>query len=72
MAKTVSITASSKMSIQIQSNFYTMEYSETRSIDAKDNLEVERQKLWDAVNTEVDEQVQDVLEMWNKKSRKKR
>lgn len=67
MAKTISINATSRASMKIRDNFYTFEYTEERSVDEKDNIEEERQKLWDTVNDEVDKQLMDVKALYSGK-----
>ena len=58
-----SIKATSRAAIHIKDNFYTVEYSEERSIptDVEVDMEFERQILWDDVNTIVDNQCADIL-----------
>ena len=67
-AVTSSIKATSRVSIKVNETFYTLEYTEERMIpDSKDvNIVLEREMLWDAVNTEVDKQVEDVQKMYKK------
>lgn len=62
-AVTSSIRATSRASVKIKDNFYTIEYSEERIIpDVKGiNLDKEKVALWDAVNTECDKQIEDIL-----------
>lgn len=62
MAKTIEISASSKVSVSVNNTYYTLQYTETRSINESDNLESEREQLWQDVNTEVDLQVSAVFE----------
>ena len=63
-AVTQSIRATSRVSIKVKETFYTLEYTEERIIpDAympDFDLDKEKQLLWDAVNAEVDRQVEDV------------
>lgn len=44
--------------------FYTFEYGETRTV-AENELENERQKLWNDINDEVNKQVIEVKNMYN-------
>lgn len=60
---TTSISASSKLSVQLKGVYYTMEYSETRSVPEDCNLEEERKALWDTVNLEVDNQVMEIKQL---------
>ena len=63
-AVTKSIQATSRVSVKIKETYYTLEYTEERIIpDAympDFDLEKEKQLLWDAVNSEVDKQIEDV------------
>lgn len=63
MAKTTKICASSKVSVKKGDNYFTVEYCEERSINERDNLESERYQLWQDVNSEVDNQVIEILKM---------
>jgi hypothetical protein len=68
-AITTSIKATSKCTIKVRDNFYSVEFSEERSIPEnidESSLEEERRLLWDAVNSTVDEQVADILKMYKK------
>ena len=60
-AVTTSIKATSRVAIKIKDNFYTVEFSEERSVPADCDVEEERQALWDAVNGSVDEQCEQIL-----------
>ena len=67
-AKTVTIQATSRMSIKVKDNYFTIEYSEERSIpDGVGEIDIatERSKLWDDVNNEVDNQAQVIYETFN-------
>ena len=66
MAKTTTIRATSRISTKIKDTFYTFEYCEERQIEEGDNVEEEREKLWDVCNAEVDNQVADTLAMYKK------
>ena len=44
--------------------FYTFEYGETRTVDT--DVETEKQVLWEAVNNEVNKQIQEVLDRYRK------
>ena len=70
MAKTTTIKASSRASVKVGDNFYTIEWTEERTVEPKDDIEEERQQLWDDVNREVDGQVEDILEAYGNKRRK--
>lgn len=62
-AKIISIKATSRASIKIRDNFYTLEYSEERVIPDLPDVDIikEKELLWDAVNAEVDAQIEDVI-----------
>ena len=68
-AKTVSIRATSRASVKIRDNFYTVEYTEERMIPDIEgvNIEAEKQALWDAVNYECDNQIHDILDTFGSK-----
>lgn len=65
--KTVSIRATSRASVKVNDSFYTVEYCEERSIDPEDNVEKEREDLWDTCNKEVDNQIEDILKSFSKR-----
>lgn len=66
---TTSIRFTSRASVKIVDNFYTIEACEERVIpDVEDvDIEEERKALWDTVNNEVDEQIEDILKTFKKK-----
>lgn len=70
MAKTTTIKASSRASVKVGDNFYTIEWTEERTIQPKDDIEEEKALLWDDVNREVDSQIEDILEAYGNKRRK--
>lgn len=57
------IKATSRASVKIKDNFYTVEYAEERLIPEDENIDIteERQLLWDTCNSEVDNQITDIL-----------
>lgn len=64
------IQATSRVSIKVKDTFYTIEYTEERLIPPDEDgfvtdIATERQILWDTVNSEVDNQVQDILALNN-------
>lgn len=67
MAKTTTIKASSRASVKVGDNFYTIEWTEERTVEPKDDIEEERTLLWDDVNREVDNQIEDILEAYGNK-----
>ena len=54
------ISATSRMSIRVKDNYFTIEYSEERSVPDTDGVDIEKEReaLWDAVNNEVDSQAE--------------
>ena len=66
-AVTNSIKATSRASVKIRDNFYTVEFCEERLIpDVPDvDLDTERRILWDKVNTEVDAQIEDIIKTFS-------
>ena len=63
-----SIKATSRASVKVRDNFYTVEYSEERVIpeDIDVDIDIERQELWVTVNAECDNQIQDILESFKR------
>lgn len=65
-ANVTKITATSRCAVKIRDNYYTIEFSEERSIPDQGDVEVdiaeERKFLWDAVNTVVDDQIQEIID----------
>lgn len=61
--ETTLIRISSRASVQINNNFYTVEYGEERQIKegTEEELDEERQRLWNLCNTEVDNQIRDIV-----------
>lgn len=68
VAKTTSISVSSRASVKINESYYTVEYHEERQIpDVPEvNLEQERKILWDVCNMEVDSQIEDILKTYKR------
>lgn len=67
-ATVTKISATSRVAVKIRDNFYTIEYSEERSIpDVEDvDMKKERQMLFDDVNATVDDQVEDIVKSFKK------
>lgn len=67
-AKTVSIRFTSRASVKIRDNFYTVEACEERTLpeDGAFDLNKERELLWDSVNAECDNQIQNILRTFKK------
>ena len=66
MSTTTTIKASSRASVKVGDSYYTIEWTEERSVDPTDNLEEERANLWDTANNEVDNQIKDILMAFKK------
>jgi len=67
-AITTSIKFTSRASVKIHDNFYTIECCEERIIPDLPNIKLdkEREILWDMVNGEVDKQIEDILKTFKK------
>ena len=72
-ANTTQIRATSRVSAKIGDDFYTLEFTEERTIPdvAGVDLEKERELLWDDVNYSVDTQLQDTIKSVLESKRKK-
>lgn len=66
MSQTTTIKASSRASIKVGDSFYTVEWTEERTVAPDDDLEEERANLWDTANNEVDNQIKDILTAFKK------
>lgn len=60
-AITTKITATSRVALRIKDNYYTVEFTEERSVPEDADIEEERAELWDAVNNTVDDQCEQIL-----------
>lgn len=67
-ATTKTIKATSRASVAIDKNYYTLEYTEERAIPDLPNIDLllEKTLLWDEVNAQVDRQIEDVLKTFGK------
>lgn len=65
-AKTTVIKATSRASVKVKDNYFTVEYSEERVIPDIEgvNLEEERAELWDTVNAECDNQILEIKSLY--------
>ena len=63
-----SIRATSRASVKVRDNFYTVEYSEERTLptDIEYDIDKEREILWNTVNDEVDKQIEDIIKSFAK------
>lgn len=68
-AKITEITAVSRVALSIKNNYYTVEYSEKRSIPDVDGVDIEseRELLWNDVNATVDNQANEILKTFQPK-----
>ena len=68
-ANVTKISATSRVAIRLKDNYYTVEYSEERTIPDIDGviLKEERAALFDAVNAVVDAQAEDIVRSFSKK-----
>lgn len=68
-AMVLTIKATSRAAIKVKDNFYTVEYSEERSVPDMDdvNIDAERTMLWDDVNKVVDDQCASIVETFTTK-----
>ena len=67
-AITTQIKATSRASVKVKDNYYTVEYTEERTIPQIDGVDIakEREILWDCVNNEVDNQIEDIIKSFAK------
>jgi len=66
---TTSIKISSRASVKVGDSFYTLEYTEERSINpdaTEEEILKERKNLWDTCNNEVDMQIEDIMKLYKK------
>lgn len=63
-AVTTTIKATSRASVKLGNDFYTLEYSEERVIPDLEGVDIEEERriLWDVCNKEVDVQIQDIVD----------
>lgn len=68
-AVTTTIKAESKVTIKIRDNFYSVTYSEERTVPEVEgiDLESERSILFDDVNKIVDDQATEIIQTFTKK-----
>ena len=62
-AVVTSISASSRASIKVKDNFFTVEYHEERMIPDVKGVDIDKERaiLWDIVNAECDNQTNEIL-----------
>ena len=63
-AVTTTIKATSRASVKLGNDFYTLEYCEERVIPDLEGVDIEEERriLWDVCNKEVDVQIQDIVD----------
>lgn len=63
-----SIKFTSRASVCVDKNYYTVEACEERLIPAIDDIDIAKEKelLWDSINVEVDSQISDIMEMYKR------
>ena len=61
--KTTKITATSRCALKVKDNYYTLELTEERTMpdDVEIDLDKEYRAVFDSINAEIDNQIQDVL-----------
>lgn len=57
----------SRASVKIGDSFFTVEYGEDRELSPDDKYDEEVQRLMDDCNTNVDNQILEIKEMFNKR-----
>ena len=67
-AKTVSIRFTSRAAVKIGDNYFTIEACEERVIPDVSGVDIDRERelLWDTVNSECDNQIQDIMTAYKK------
>lgn len=67
-AKITMISGTSKATVQINNNYYSFSYTEERQLPVEEdvNIEMERDLLWDTLNSEVDKQVEQIINLYKK------
>ena len=66
-AVTTTIKASSRASVKVGDSYYTIEYTEERSVPQDCDIAKERTFLWETCNNEVDLQIEEIIEMYKSK-----
>lgn len=66
--KTKTISATSRASVKVGDSFYTLEFTEERTVPQTSTVDLIKEKdlLWDEVNSQVDKQIEDVLRTFKK------
>jgi hypothetical protein len=68
-AVVTNIKATSRVAIKIRDNYYTVEYTEERSIPDVEGVDIEQEQnlLFDSVNSIVDAQAEDIIKTFQNK-----
>lgn len=66
-ARVSRIVATSRASIKVKDSYYTMEYQEERLIPDSPAVDIEQERamLWNTVNAEVDNQIEELINTIN-------
>lgn len=67
-AITKTIKATSRASVKVGESYYTVEYSEERIIPDIEGIDIEKERkfLWEDINAECDNQIEDILKTFKK------
>ena len=67
-AVVASIRATSRASVKVGDSFYTVEFCEERNLPDDPDIDIcqERSILWDTVNAECDNQIEEILRTFKK------
>lgn len=66
-AKVIKILGTSKATVQIKNNYYSFSYSEERELpedQSRVDIEKERELLWETLNSEVDNQINEIMKLY--------
>lgn len=66
---TTTIKISSRASVKVGDSYYTVEYTEERTVPPNSEapeLEEYRADLWNTCNNEVDKQIEEIIKMYKK------
>ena len=65
--KITTVRATSRISTKLKDDFYTFEYCEERQVEDGDDIEQVREELWTTCHSEVDKQVEEIIDIVRKK-----
>ena len=68
-ASITTIRATSRASVKVKDSYYTVEYSEERLIPDIEGVDIkkERELLWDTVNSECDNQIEEIINQFDRR-----